>query len=423
MEPIVLVLIAFAFVAVFLCWGIIPSGLTCFIAVSFLWFTGVLTTQDAYANFISGSIITMISMMVVSAGLLKTNLLIHIVNITTKTKGSNIRILLLVSMVIPFLLCQFTGGVTALITVIPLLLALADGANIPHTTLILPASVGAQLGIGLFPVGLSASMFLLKNQILSNCGTTAQYGFWDLCMARLPGAIATMLFILLVGYKFLPHRAVTLNADQKGKLKETTLSPAKEKLAYTIFIITMLGMIFKDFLPISLYQIAVLGAIAMILSGVLNEREALAGIHWPTIFMVASMLGVVTALTNSGVGDILAGFMGGFINGKMGIVAICAICFIFCVTLTQFMDNTTLINVLTPVVVIACMKANISPLAACAAIEVSSITSIMTPMASPSTAMTYSMGGYTIKEMAKFCVPLILVQTIVSIIWLPIYFG
>ncbi len=423
MSSMVLVLIAFLFVAVFLCWGIIPSGLTCFTALCFLWFTGVLDLNAAFGNFVSGSVITMIAMMVVTAGLLRTNLLRHIVRLTTTAKGGGIRILLLVSMLVPFLLCQFTGGVTALITVIPLLLALADAANVPHTSLILPASIGAQLGVALFPVGMSASMFMLKNQILANCGTEAQFGYWDLCFTRLPGAVASMTFILFVGYKFLPKREVTLSDDQKGELKESTLTPGQEKVAYGIFILTMLGMIFNSLIPLNLYQVGVLGALAMVFSGILSERDAFNAVSWPTIFMVASMLGVINGLTSSGVGDILGEYAAKIINGDNSTFMICAVCFIICVVLTQVMDNTTIVNVLTPVAVMACMKSGVNPLPVCAAIEVSSITSIMTPMASPSTAMTYSMGGYTIKEMAKFCIPVILVQTIVTLAWLPIYYA
>ena len=423
MSPMILVLIAFIFVAVFLCWGVIPPGLTCFTALIFLWLTNVITLEETFTNFVSGSIITMVAMMVVTSGLLRTNLLVHIVNLTSKAKGGGLQILLAVSILVPFLLCQFTGGVTALITTIPLLLALADAAKVPHTSLILPASIGAQLGIGLFPIGMSASMFMLKNQVLANCGVTEQFGFWDLCLTRLPGALASMAFILLIGYRFLPQREVVLKEDQKQELKKSTLSPAKEKLAYGIFIATMLGMIFNPYIPLSMYQVAVLGAAVMVLSGVLSEREAFASVNWSTIFMVASMLGVITALTNSGVGDLLAGFVEKIIGGSMSTFTLCAICFIVCVILTQIMDNTTIINVLTPVVAIACLNSGINPLAACAAIEVSSITSFMTPMASPSAAMTYSMGGYTIKEMIKFCVPVILIQTVVTLIWIPIYLG
>lgn len=420
---IYLVLIAFIFVAVSLCMGKIPSGLTCFIALAFLWMTGVLTMEEAFSDFVSGTIITMVSMMVVSGGLLKTNILIHIVNLVGKAKNGGMHTLLLVSMLVPFLLCQFTGGVTSLITVVPLLLALAAAANIHHTALILPASIGATLGIGLFPVGLSASSFMMKNQILENCGTDARYGFWDLCIARLPGAIITMLFILFIGYKFLPKREVVLEENEKGKLKETTLSPLMEKVAYGIFILTMLAMIFNSLLPLNMYQVAVAGAILMLLSGVLTEREAFASVHWPTIFMVASMLGVIKGLIKSGVGDILADKLGFLINGNGGTFGLVAICFILCVTLTQIMDNNTLIQVFTPIVILVCMKGNISPLAAVSAIEVSSITSIMTPMASPATAMAYSMGGYTIKEMVKFCLPIIIIQAVVTILWLPIWLG
>lgn len=420
---IYLVLAVFIFVAVSLCMGKIPAGLTCFIAVVFLWLVGILDLKQTFENFVSGSIVTMVSMMVLSGGLLKTNILKHIVNLVGKAKGSGLHVLLLVSMLVPLLLAQFTGSTTALITVVPLLLALANAMNVPHTSLILPASVGASLGMGLFPIGLGASLFLLKNQVMLNCGTDAQYGFWDLCVARLPGTIATLAFILFFGYKFLPKREVELEASQKGELKETTLSPFKEKLSYAIFILTMAGMIINPILPFTLYQVAVVGAILMVVTGILTEREAFASVNWPTIFMIASMLGVVTGLVNSGVGDLIASRLGFLSDGNMSLMGIVAVCFIICVLLTQVMDNNTIIQVFTPIVVLACMKGNASPLAACAAIELSAVTSIMTPMASPATAMAYSMGGYTMKEMLKFCTPLIIVQTVVSIIWIPIWLG
>ena len=36
--------------------------------------------------------------------------------------------------------------------------------------------------------------------------------------------------------------------------------------------------------------------------------------------------------------------------------------------------------------------------------------------------MAYKLGGYSMKEMLKFSVPIILLSAVVSIIWIPLYF-
>jgi di/tricarboxylate transporter len=424
MSQLFLVLIAFGFVVVFLCWGKIPSALTCVVAVVFLWVTGVLSTQEAFGNFISNSLITMLAMMVVSTGLLKTNILTNITNLVTKSQGGGVRILLIVTIAIPFLLCQFVGGITALITVIPLLLSFANAAKVPHSTLILPASVGGQFGIGLLPIGLSATAFLQKNQILENLGSDFRFGFWDIAVTRFPGVLVSLVFIILFGYRMLPkHDIKDTDALNQNEVKKSELPQWKERAAYIIFFGTMVGMIFSGKLHLSLGMVASVGAILMIATGVLKQNEAFAGINWSMLFMVGSMMGVATALGNSGAGNILAEKISMVITPNMSVQVIVIITFLFCVIVTQFMDNGTLINVLTPLMILACMKSGINPLPVLCVIDISSVSSIMTPMAAPSSALTYSMGGYSIWQMVKFGLPVILIEFIVTVIWVPLYFG
>ena len=49
--------------------------------------------------------------------------------------------------------------------------------------------------------------------------------------------------------------------------------------------------------------------------------------------------------------------------------------------------------------------------------------SIMTPLSGPGGMLAYTMGGYSYKDMIKFGAPLILVQAIVTAVWVPLYFG
>ena len=37
--------------------------------------------------------------------------------------------------------------------------------------------------------------------------------------------------------------------------------------------------------------------------------------------------------------------------------------------------------------------------------------------------MAYKLGGYSMKEMLKFSIPIIALSTVVSIIWVPFYFS
>ncbi len=422
---LVLTLLAFLFVAVSLLSGKVAPSIACGVSIVFLWIVGVVDMTEVFANFVSSNIIMMVSMMIVIGALLKTSILSHIAGVLKTSKGVNIRHLLLVGMLIPFILCQFIGGVTSMITVIPLLIALAAEIGVSPTMLVLPASVGAQAGLLALPIGGGAAQYLVKNQIISNVGGVETMGFWDLCLARLPGTIVTILFVVLVGYKLLPQRELG-NTDaletKPDVFKKSELPKWKEISAYIIFFGSLILMIFSSQLGLNNTMIAVVAAMLCGLLGILKEREMYQSVNWSLIFMMAFMLSLSTALNNSGAGELLANALSG-VFGLNNTVLIVAIVFIVCAFLTQLMDNTALINIFSPIAVIACMQNGISCLPILCAIDASCLVSYCTPLASPSALMAYKLGGYSIKEMLKFSVPLILLSAVVSIIWIPIYFS
>ena len=180
-------------------------------------------------------------------------------------------------------------------------------------------------------------------------------------------------------------------------------------------------MCFSRSIGISNTLIATVAALLCGLLGILNEREMYQAVNWPLIFMMSFMLSIATAMAKSGAGDFLASGLSG-IFGLNNMILIIAIVFIFCVILTQFMDNTALINIFTPIAIMACVQNNISALPIICAIDASCLASFSTPLASPSSLMAYKLGGYSMKEMMKFSVPIISLSAVVSIIWIPLYF-
>ncbi|MBR6208738.1 MAG: anion permease [Oscillospiraceae bacterium] len=422
---LILTLIAFVFVAYSLLTGKIAPSVASGIAMCFLWLSGVVTEKEVFANFISGNIIVMIGMMVVIAALLKTSILHHIANIVRKAKGNSVHLVLFIGMFVPFILCHFIGGVTAMITVIPLMMALADEVGIAPTRVVAPVSVGAQAGLLCLPIGGGAAQFLTFNQMAANVGNPEQFGFWDFCLTRLPATLVVMAFVMFFGYKLLPERGLknTEALDHRlDVLKKSELPRWKEIAAYVIFGGSLVLMIFSRQMHISMSLIASVAAFLCVMLGILNEREMYRSVNWPLVFMMAFILSMSTALNNSGAGDLIARAFTGVFQMKSNF-AIVAVIFLVLAAMTQIMDNTALVNIFAPIAMIACLQNNVSMLPVVAAVRASTLVSFCTPLASPSSLMAYNLGGYSMKEMMKFNLPCVLISAVISILWIPIYFA
>lgn len=417
-------IVMFVFVAFCLLTNKIPGSVACGIAAMVLWLTGVLADDQVFANFISSSIVSMIGMMMVTAALLKTDILVIIAGTIKKFKGGRF-IILAACMIVPYFLCQFIGGVTAMITVIPLAIALAEEAGIAPTLVVLPASVGAQAGLLGLPIGIGAVMYQLKNQILASVGITDQtVGFWDMCLARLPGTIVVFLFVLFFGWKLLPQRELAQSdmLDKGGMkgLKRSELPQWKQNVIYAIFIAVLVLLSCARNLGINSMLVTTAAGLLVIMLGFLKEREAYSSVNWMLIFMMGFMLAIGTALSNSGAGEAIANMLTP-VYGRGSTTLAVVVTFVVCAVLTQVMDNNSLINILTPICGIAAYQHGIPVLPIVLAIDASCLVSFSTPMASPSSLLAYQLGGYSMKEMFKFNIPLIVISSIVSIIWIPIY--
>ncbi|MCD8123881.1 MAG: anion permease [Lachnospiraceae bacterium] len=420
----VLVLLVFVFICVSISSSKIPTELGCLASITVLWLAGILSTDEAWGNFVGNTVISMIGMIILGGALQKTSLLGMIANALTKMKGGD-RVMVAAAMLFPFLMCQFTGSTVALIVCLPLLGKMAETSRVPKARLILPAALGAQLGIGVFPIGMSTVLVLQKNEFLTNLGSSESMKIYDICLSRIPGAVIAMLFVILIGYKLLPKGDdVVIVEDARMESKLTSDLPKwKENAVYVIFVVAMVAMFFNDTLGLTAGQISVVAALAVVILGVMDGKDVTGGLIHSPVVMVACMLSLATALTNSGAADLISTAIGNLIGSANNMTIVVAAFFLICSILTQFMENGGLVNVLTPLAILACMNSGISALPVICALELPSITAIMTPMASGTAAAAFGAGKYSIKDAVKFGLPVVVIEMIVSVIWMPIYFG
>ena len=89
--------------------------------------------------------------------------------------------------------------------------------------------------------------------------------------------------------------------------------------------------------------------------------------------------------------------MGGTRNGFV----IGALFFIVPFIVTQFMLNRAVIQVFTPICILACKALGANPVGPMILVSVGCLTAFLTPMATPAIPMAMAEGGYDLKDLIK----------------------
>lgn len=232
-----------------------------------------------------------------------------------------------------------------------------------------------------------------------------------------------ILYMTFFGYKLMPDIPNEQFSDSDHTAAETEkLSPFKSKLAVVIILATILLMLLENVTGIKMYLTACLGAVALVLSGVLSEKEALNSIHQPTIFLFAGVLALSDAIQTTGAGDVVADWMIRLLGNTTNPYIIMLVFFLVPFILTQVMSNLATLTIFIPLVTSACIRMGIDPRAAVVGVITASCISIMTPMAAPCQIMIIEPGGYKLRDYLRCGTPLALILIVVSVFFLPMLF-
>lgn len=181
-------------------------------------------------------------------------------------------------------------------------------------------------------------------------------------------------------------------------------------------------MLLENVIGVDMYLIACIGAVLLVLTGILSEKEALESIHMPTIFLFAGVLALSDAIKVTGAGEVVADLMIKIIGNNTNTYVIMAVFFMIPFILTQVMSNLATLTIFIPLVTFACIKIGVDPRAAVVGVLTASCISIMTPMAAPCQIMIIEPGGYKLKDYLKCGTPLAIILAIMTIFLMPLMF-
>lgn len=137
---------------------------------------------------------------------------------------------------------------------------------------------------------------------------------------------------------------------------------------------------------------ALLAAGAMIVLRVLTIEQAYRRISWTTVFLVAGMIPLSTAIRTSGAGEQVAELMVSVAGGSGPIVFIAAL-FLLTVTFGQLISNTATALVVIPIAVSAAAQLDISARPVLMCVCIASAAAFLTPVATPANMMVMDPAG------------------------------
>ena len=235
--------------------------------------------------------------------------------------------------------------------------------------------------------------------------------------------MAGIVFYATIGFKLLPNHEVTDSDMAYDENKDFSDVPQWKKiLSFVILILTLLGMIFEEQIGIKLCVIGCIGALALIVTGVISEKNALKSIDLKTIFLFGGTLSLAAALQESGAGQIIADKVIGLLGSHPSPYLLTFVVFVICCILTNFMSNTAATALMAPICLSIAEGMGADPRAVLMACVIGGSCAYATPIGMPANTMVFGVGGYKFNDYAKAGLPLIVIATVISMIILPIAF-
>lgn len=418
MEPITITLCLLVFAIIMFVWEKVPLAVTSMVVCVALVLTGVLDLKQAFAGFIDSNVILFVAMFIVGGALFETGMANKVGGVITHFAKTEKQLIFII-MVVVGVMSGFLSNTGTAAVLIPVVIGVAAKSGFTRSRLLMPLVFAAALGGNLSLIGAPGN--LIAQSALQNIGSG--FGFFEYAKVGLPMLVCGILYFLTIGYKFLPNNSNSSEVGSIGEQRDYSHVPRwKQILSLVVLIATILGMIFEKQTGISLTVAGCIGALVLVITGVLTEKQAYKAIDSQTIFIFGGTLALAKALEMTGAGKLVADQVIGLLGNNSSPFMLLVVVFALSVVMTNFMSNTATVALLVPVSLSIAAGMGADPRAVLMATVIGSSCAYVTPIGMPANMMVLSAGGYKFVDYAKSGIPLIIVSTIVSLILLPILF-
>ena len=416
MSPVAITLSLLLFSIVMFVWEKIPLAATAMIVCITLVVTGVFDVKTAFAGFINQNVILFVAMFVVGGALFETGVTDKIGGIVTRYARSEKQLIVII-MLVCGILSGFLSNTGTAAVLIPVVIGAAVKSGYAQSRLLMPLAFASALGGNLSLIGSPGN--LIAQSALEQVGQG--FGFFEYAKLGIPMLLCGIIYFLTIGYKLLSAQSVS-TAGKSEKSRKVDCPKYKQVIAVLVLVFTVLGMIFENVIGLPIAIIGSIGALFLVITRVITEKQAYQSIDSQTIFLFGGTLALAKALETTGAGAIMARSIIDLLGQQASpFLLLSAVLIISCV-LTNFMSNTATAALLIPIGLSIANSMGADPRAVLMAIVIGCSCAYATPVGTPANMMIFSAGGYRFMDYVRVGLPLIAISVIVSFILLPIFF-
>ncbi|HEY5145047.1 MAG TPA: SLC13 family permease [Solirubrobacteraceae bacterium] len=167
---------------------------------------------------------------------------------------------------------------------------------------------------------------------------------------------------------------------------------------------------------------AVAGALAagaIVVLRVLNAEQAHRAVAWSTVFLIAGMIPVSTAIQTTGAADDIATALVDAVGGAGPHVLLIGL-FVITAVFGQVISNTATALIMIPIAVAAAGELDVSSRPVLMSLAVASAAAFITPIATPANLMVQGPGGYRFGDYWRLGLPMLALFFVVAVFVVPL---
>jgi di/tricarboxylate transporter len=198
--------------------------------------------------------------------------------------------------------------------------------------------------------------------------------------------------------------------------------PAKRirKLKYSVPILALVVLLAATGATTILVS-ALMGVVAMFVTGCLTPDEAYKEVDWMVIVLLGALIPLGIAMQNSGTAEFIAlGLLR--ITSPLGLLGVLAAFYLMTSILTELISNNAAAIVLTPIAVATGVALGVSPLPFVIAVMFAASNSFLTPIGYQTNTFIYGPGGYRFSDFFRVGAPLSVILLAAAVFVIPLFF-
>ena len=162
-----------------------------------------------------------------------------------------------------------------------------------------------------------------------------------------------------------------------------------------------------------------LGALAMVVTRVLTSEHAYRAISWPTLVLIAALIPMSTAISDSGGADLIAEPIVDLVSGHSPHILLITL-FVLTAALGQFISNAATVLIVIPIALAAAADVGVAGRPVLMLVCVAGAASLLTPIATPANMIVMNPGGYRFGDYWRLGAVLMVCWAVIAVVLIPL---